>query len=119
LGEEITRTFAGRDTHAAPDKLPAPPADWARSYREQAQAIGIPGALNARSARTGGGKAGDLLGVRTTPRTTNVQGIQFRTSELREFRDQARALATGAAREKAEAMAAELGMEIGRANQRP
>lgn len=46
LGEEITRTFAGRNTHAAPDKLPAPPADWARSYREQAQAIGIPEALD-------------------------------------------------------------------------
>ena len=56
-----------------------------------------------------------LLVAVTEAGTTNVQGIQFRTSELREFRDQARALATGAAREKAEAMAAELGMEIGRA----
>ena len=45
LREEITRTFANRDTHTVPDKLPAPPADWTRSYREQAQALNIPEAL--------------------------------------------------------------------------
>jgi len=45
LMEEITRTFAMRDSHPMPDKLPAPPANWARSYREQAQALGIPEAL--------------------------------------------------------------------------
>lgn len=45
LREEITRTFARRDTHAVPDELPAPPADWARSYGEQAQASGIPKGL--------------------------------------------------------------------------
>ncbi|MFV2045485.1 MAG: nucleotidyl transferase AbiEii/AbiGii toxin family protein [Anaerolineales bacterium] len=45
LREEITRIFARRDTHAVPDKLPAPPADWTRSYGEEARAIGIPEAL--------------------------------------------------------------------------
>jgi uncharacterized protein YggE len=41
-----------------------------------------------------------------------VQGIEFRTSELRKHRDQARLNAVRAAREKAVAMAGELGAEI-------
>lgn len=45
LRDEIARTFAGRATHPAPDRFPAPPADWARSYAEEAAAIGIPSAL--------------------------------------------------------------------------
>jgi hypothetical protein len=44
---------------------------------------------------------------------TNVQGIQFRTTELRKYRDQARALAIKAAKEKAIAMAGELDQNIG------
>ena len=43
-----------------------------------------------------------------------VMGVQFRTSELRKYRDQARALAIQAAREKAEALAKELGQELDR-----
>ncbi len=42
-----------------------------------------------------------------------VHGIDFRTSELRKYRDEARARAIVAAREKAVALAAELGQEIG------
>jgi len=42
-----------------------------------------------------------------------VHGIEFRTSELRKYRDQARALAIKAAEEKATALAAELGRSIG------
>jgi uncharacterized protein YggE len=42
-----------------------------------------------------------------------VQGIEFRTSELRQHRDEARALAVRAAEEKAIAMASELGQEVG------
>ncbi len=42
-----------------------------------------------------------------------VHGIQFRTTELRKHRDEARALAITAAREKAEALAGDLGQEIG------
>lgn len=42
-----------------------------------------------------------------------VYGIQFRTTELRKHRDEARALAVKAAREKAAAMAGELGEKIG------
>lgn len=44
---------------------------------------------------------------------THVQGVQFRTTELRKYRDQARALAIQAAREKARALAGELGRKIG------
>jgi hypothetical protein len=43
-----------------------------------------------------------------------VHGIQFRTTELRKYRDEARTLAIRAAREKAVALAGELGEEVGR-----
>ncbi|NIV29670.1 MAG: DUF541 domain-containing protein [Anaerolineae bacterium] len=42
-----------------------------------------------------------------------VHGIQFRTTELRRHRDEARALAIRAAQEKAEALAGELGQGVG------
>jgi hypothetical protein len=42
-----------------------------------------------------------------------VHGIDFRTSELRKYRDQARDLALQAAQEKAQAMAARLGQTAG------
>ena len=42
-----------------------------------------------------------------------VHGIQFRTTELRKYRDEARALAIRAAKEKAEALAGELGNGVG------
>jgi uncharacterized protein YggE len=42
-----------------------------------------------------------------------VHGVQFRTTELRKYRDQARALAIQAAREKAEALAGELDQGLG------
>jgi len=43
-----------------------------------------------------------------------VQGIEFRTTELRKYRDEARALAIRAAREKASALAEELDQEAGK-----
>jgi len=45
-----------------------------------------------------------------------IYGVDFRTTELRKFRDQARAQAVKAAKEKAEALARELGQKIGRPN---
>jgi uncharacterized protein YggE len=42
-----------------------------------------------------------------------VHGIEFRTTELRQHRDEARALAIRAAKEKAEALAGELDQKIG------
>jgi uncharacterized protein YggE len=55
----------------------------------------------------------DLLGRCLEAGVNYVQGIEFRTSELRKYRDQARALAVKAAQEKAAAMAKELGQTIG------
>lgn len=43
-----------------------------------------------------------------------VHGIDFRTSQLRKYRDQARELAIKAAREKADAMASALGVKRGK-----
>lgn len=43
-----------------------------------------------------------------------INGIEFGTTELRKYRDQARLLAVRAAREKAIAMATELGQKVGR-----
>ena len=42
-----------------------------------------------------------------------VHGVQFQTTELRKYRDQARALAVKAAKEKATALANELGQKVG------
>jgi uncharacterized protein YggE len=44
-----------------------------------------------------------------------IHNIDFETTQFREYRDQARALAIHAAREKAEALAKELGMHCGKA----
>lgn len=43
-----------------------------------------------------------------------IQGIDFRTSQLRQYRDQARELAIKAAKEKADAMASALGVKRGK-----
>jgi uncharacterized protein YggE len=55
----------------------------------------------------------ELLSSALVAGVTNVHGIEFRTTELRKYRDEARALAIQAAREKAEALAGELGQEVG------
>lgn len=59
------------------------------------------------------GKFEDLLTDALAAGVNYVQGIQFRTTELRESRDEARALAIRAAQEKANAMAEELGQRVG------
>lgn len=46
--------------------------------------------------------------------SNRVHGIEFRTTELRKHRDQARSLAIRAARDKAVALSGELGQKIGR-----
>jgi len=56
---------------------------------------------------------GILTGLLTNG-VNNVHGIEFRTSELRKHRDAARAMAVRAAKEKADALAAELGVKRGR-----
>ena len=45
-----------------------------------------------------------------------IQNVQFKTTQMRKYKDEARALAIKAAREKAEALAKELGQAVGRAN---
>jgi uncharacterized protein YggE len=55
----------------------------------------------------------DLLTDALDAGVNYVQGIQFRTTELREHRDEARALAIQAAEEKANALAEELGQRVG------
>ncbi len=55
----------------------------------------------------------DLLSAALTAGANYVHGIDFRTTELRAHRDRARSLALVAAREKAEAMAAEYGRTVG------
>ncbi len=55
----------------------------------------------------------DLLTAVLAEDVNYVHGIQFRTTELRQHRDQARALAIKAAQEKADALAGELGQDIG------
>ena len=59
------------------------------------------------------GKFEDLLADALEAGVNYVHGIQFRTTELRKHRDEARALAIRAAKEKAEALAGELDQEVG------
>ena len=54
-----------------------------------------------------------LLSGALTAGVNYVQGIEFRTTELRKHRDEARSLAIQAAREKATALAGELGQKVG------
>jgi uncharacterized protein len=49
-----------------------------------------------------------------TAGATGVQGVHLRTSELRKYRDQARAQAIRAAKDKAVGLAGELGAKVGR-----
>jgi uncharacterized protein YggE len=55
----------------------------------------------------------DLLARALDAGVNHVHGIQFRTTDLRQHRDEARALAIKAAREKAVALAGELGETVG------
>jgi uncharacterized protein YggE len=59
-------------------------------------------------------KFDDLLNSALDTGANYVYGVQFRTTKLREYRDQARALALRAAKEKAKNMAKELGQKVGR-----
>jgi uncharacterized protein YggE len=46
---------------------------------------------------------------------SRINGIRFQTSQLRKYRDQARAMAVKAAKEKATALASEIAQQIGKA----
>jgi len=56
----------------------------------------------------------DLLNSALEAGVNHVYGVQFRTTKLRDYRDQARALALKAAKEKAKDMAKELGQKVGK-----
>ncbi|MCF3650102.1 SIMPL domain-containing protein [Synoicihabitans lomoniglobus] len=59
------------------------------------------------------GRFESLSGGLLSNGVTHIHGIQYHTSEFRKHRDQARALAVKAAKEKAEALCAELGVTCG------
>jgi uncharacterized protein YggE len=61
------------------------------------------------------GKFDGLLSDAITAGANYVHGIEFRTTQLRKYRDQARAQAIRAAREKAVALTQELGVKLGAA----
>lgn len=56
----------------------------------------------------------DLLTKSLEVGATKIMGVEFKTSELRKYRDQARAMAIIAAKEKATALAGELDCKIGK-----
>jgi uncharacterized protein YggE len=56
-----------------------------------------------------------LLSEVMTSGITSINSINFRTSQMRKYRDQARAMAIRSAREKAIALTAEIGQKIGKA----
>lgn len=57
-----------------------------------------------------------ILAGLITNGVNDVHGIQFRTSELRKYKDQARLAAIKAAKEKAEAMASAMDVKVGKPN---
>ncbi len=60
-------------------------------------------------------KAEDLLGDIFKSGVTNIEEVEFRSTQLRKYKDQARAMAMKAAQEKATAMTKEIGQTIGKA----
>ena len=60
-------------------------------------------------------KAENLLGELFRTGITRISSVDFRTTQDRKFRDQARAMAMKSAQEKARAMAQEIGQGIGKA----
>lgn len=60
-------------------------------------------------------KAEDLLADIFKSGVTNIEDVEFRTTQLRKYKDQARAMAIKAAQEKAAALAREIGQTIGKA----
>ncbi len=64
-------------------------------------------------------KAEQLLADIFKTGVTRIDGVEFRTTQSRRYKDQARALAIRAAQEKARALARELGQSIGKATQSP
>jgi hypothetical protein len=56
----------------------------------------------------------DLLNSILDAGANHIYDVQFRTTKLRDYRDEARALALKAAKEKAKDMAKELGQRVGR-----
>jgi len=61
------------------------------------------------------GKFDELLTKLIEAGVNNIQNVQFKTSQLRKYKDEARKLAISAAKEKASAMAKELGQTVGKA----
>jgi hypothetical protein len=57
----------------------------------------------------------DLLTGLLGAGATHIYNVQYRTTELRKYRDQARALAIQAAQEKAKSLAGEVGQKAGKA----
>jgi uncharacterized protein YggE len=60
-------------------------------------------------------KAEDLLADIFKSGVSNIEEVEFRTTQLRKYKDQARAMAIKAAQEKATALTREIGQTIGKA----
>ena len=60
-------------------------------------------------------RAEELLSEVMESGISRINSVNFRTSQMRKYRDQARANAVRAAREKAQALASEIGQQIGKA----
>ena len=60
-------------------------------------------------------KAEELLADIFKSGVSSIDGVYFRTSQLRKYKDQARAMAIRAAQEKAVALTKEIGQAIGKA----
>ena len=114
----VTRIFALADDHAiAPEHVQTDYVSIEPRYRsgyyEESDFIGYFVHKTLVITLRDLDKFEDLLADALEAGVNYVHGIQFRTTELRKHRDEARALAIRAAKEKAEALAGELDQEVG------
>ena len=112
---EVARRAGVAELHIATDYLDVQPQ---RASRDR-NGLSIPEVYGYRVRRSVTVTVRDLDAFDTLLRdavaagANTVHGVDFQTTELRRYRDQARAEAVAAAREKAEALAAGLGQSVG------
>ena len=109
---KIAQKFNIEDKHVQTDQISIEPR-YAQQW-EHRKFVGYFVRKNVVFTLRDTSKFEDILSSALEAGANYVHGVQFRTTELRKYRDEARALAIKAAKEKADALAKELGQKVGK-----
>jgi uncharacterized protein len=109
----VTKEYAIEPQHVQTDQISVDPRYRNGSYTD-ADFIGFFVSKTVAVTLKDISKFEDVYTAVLSAGANHVQGIQFRTTDLRKYRDQARALAIQAAQEKAAALAGAMGQKIGK-----